>query len=114
MDIRSVNQEALECRDERCQWERERKHDVREPMWGTYRWDLCVRCASWRCRIEASDGRITPNTTSYEYSPDYQSALGFTREDARLELNRRHSAAARKPKTVVVRSARRRNLRAVA
>lgn len=98
-DIRKVKTEALECRDNRCQWERERKHDQREPMWGTYRWDLCVRCGNWRCRIQRSDGSITPNCTSYEYTDAYQHALEFTREDARKELDRRARAAA---ETVVV------------
>lgn len=113
LSIRDVPLVALQCRDNRCEWERERKHDVREPLWGTYRWDLCVRCENWRCRIECSDGRVLSETTSYEYSAAYEFALQFTREDCRLELNRRDRAAS-KPKTVVVRGGRgRANLRAV-
>ena len=113
MSIRDIRTEALECRDNRDCWERERKHDARRPMWGTYRWDLCVRCGSWRCRIEASDGSISPGTTTYERTAAYEAALQFTREDARKELNRRANVAKRE--TVVVRGGRgRANLRAVA
>lgn len=107
MNIRSVPKAAFDCRDERCQWERERKHDNRVPMCGTYRWDLCVRCGNWRCRIQRSDGSIMPNSTTYEYSSAYEAAKVFTREDARLELDRR--AKDRTTRTTVVRG--RTNLR---
>jgi hypothetical protein len=112
-DIRKVKREALECRDNRCEWERERKHDQREPGWGTYRWDLCVRCGNWKSRIECSDGRVLPETTKYEHSDAYLHALQFTREDCRLELNRRDREQVRSRTTVVRGNRRTPNLRAV-
>ena len=87
--IRDVKRAALECRDARCQWEHVRRHDSREPMWGTRRWDLCVRCGNWRSVIERSDGRLDQTTRAYDYSVDYMAALQWTREDCRIELNRR-------------------------
>lgn len=113
-DIRKIKREALECRDNRCHWTRDRKYDERDPMWGTYRWDSCENgCGNWRYRIERSDGSITPNSAQYEYSTEYEKALEFTREDARLELNRR--ANARKKPTAVIRGKQQRpNLRVVA
>lgn len=114
MNIRDVTQVALECRDERCHWTRDRKLDVREPMWGTYRWDSCANgCGNWRCAIERSDGTIDPASRSYEHGVKYLAALQFSREECRRELNRREHV---KTRTVVVRGARRgkTNLRVVA
>ena len=93
---------------------RDRKYDERAPQWGTYRWDSCARgCGNRKSRIECSDGRVLTETTNYDYSEHYLLALQFTREECRLELNRREKAKGKK--TTVVRGKRGRpNLKVVA
>lgn len=112
--IRNIPTEALECRDNRCHWQHYRPLDTKHPRyWGTYRHDRCDNgCGNVRRRIENSDGSIATGTTTYEYSPAYEAAKSYTREEARMELNRR--ARADKKATQVIRGGRgRRNLRAV-
>lgn len=114
MSIRSVSTEALECRDNTCQWEHYRPLDSQHPRyWGTYRHDRCVNCGNVRRRIENSDGSIAPGTTKYEYTDDYRAALRYPREDARLELNRRARADKGKDSKVLRGKRGSRNLRVV-
>jgi len=94
-------------------YEHIRSHDDKHPKyWGTYRYDLCVRCGTVRRRIENSDGSIATGTTEYEHSPQFEAVKKFSREACRKELNRRAKAS---PKTEVVRGGRgKRNLRVIA
>lgn len=98
--IRGADEGALQCMDYVFHaFEHVRKHDDKHPRyWGTYRYDLCVRCGTVRRRIQNSDGSISPSPVEYEWSSQYLFVKQFTREAARLELDRRAKA---KPTTVV-------------
>ena len=111
LTIRDVPTYALQCRDVRCQWERNRKFDMREPLFGTRRSDECARCGNWRHVLQRTDGTLDWSTGYREYSDAYAKAMQFTVTDCRLELDRRNKAK-RKPRTEVVRGGRGRpNLR---
>lgn len=97
MNIRDIGQDALECLDSRHHWERERKHDMREPLFGTRRSDLCTRCGTWRHVLQRLDGALDWSTSGYEYSTAYRDALDVCdRFGARKELDRRASTKKRK------------------
>jgi hypothetical protein len=111
MTIRKADQAALQCLDFVFHaYEHVRSEDTSHPLyWGTYRYDLCVRCGTVRRRIENTDGSIATNTSEYIWSDKYLFVKQFSREEARRELNRRAKAG---PKTTVVRGTRGRpNLR---
>ena len=112
MNIRSIPDEPLKCRDTTCFWDHIRSEDTKHPRyWGTYRYDLCVRCGNIKRRIENSDGTLAKSPVKYIHSRDYKKALQFSRPDARKELNRRARAAS---KTEVIRGTRgHQNLRVV-
>lgn len=96
MSIRDVEKAALECRDNRCHWVRDRKHDMRKPLFGTRRSDSCTNCGNWRHALQCTDGRIDQSTRHYEYTDAYLEALRYAREDCRKELDRRDNEAKRK------------------
>lgn len=107
MSIREADLQALQCKDFVFHaYEHVRSHDEKHPLyWGTYRYDLCVRCGSVRRRIENSDGSIATNTTDYDWSDKYLAVKDFSREACRKELNRRAKVSS---ETVVVRGGRNR------
>lgn len=89
-NIRNIDTAPLKCRDTTCFWDHIRSEDTKHPKyWGTYRYDLCIRCGTVKRRIENSDGTIAKSPVKYIYTPEYKKALQFTREEARKELNRR-------------------------